>query len=217
MSRQLSPLLAALLGLLTIASPSAARADQTVTCRSLNYQHTSCSLREHGYVRLERQTSKNACVKGRTWDYNYREIWVDDGCSGVFVVESRSHSGSDGDAAKAAAAIGAIAILGAAVAANKDSHRYEDEYGRPGNSSFVPRWLVGNFRGYNEQRRAEVSMNISNDGRVRASVDNFQLTGYINDRRLYVGDAVFDIERTGDGFQTTQVGEWRNRTQYTRR
>jgi hypothetical protein len=52
---------------------------------------------------------------------------------------------------------------------------------------------------------------------MAAFTQGHDLRGYVNDRRLYVGDAIFEIERTGDGFQTVQVGDWNNRVRYVRR
>jgi hypothetical protein len=43
------------------------------------------------------------------------------------------------------------------------------------------------------------------------------LNGYVNDQRLYVGDAEFYLDRAGDGFNTTQVGDSSNRVHYSRR
>ena len=63
------------------------------------------------------------------------------------------------------------AILGA-LASNKehrDDEQYRDEnYYGSRHSSYIPRWMVGTFRGYNPQYGAEVEMRISEDGRVVA-------------------------------------------------
>ncbi|MGH7535255.1 MAG: DUF3011 domain-containing protein [Gemmatimonadales bacterium] len=35
-------------------------------------------------IRLVRQLSSTPCVENRTWGFRARQIWVDDGCRGVF-------------------------------------------------------------------------------------------------------------------------------------
>lgn len=207
-----------MLSLALAGPPAGARSDSgLLRCESKNYRHTVCGLPDHGYVRLERQLSSTRCVQGRNWDYNWREVWVDDGCAAEFRVERREHSSRHDDKDKASAAVAALAILGAvAVASGSRDHHDDDDRGRVGHASHVPRWMVGDFRAYNEQARAEVLMTVEPDGRVRAKSDGVRLNGYINDGRLYVGDAVFELERTDVGFNTTQVGRWSNRVAYRR-
>lgn len=200
---------------------SLATADQTIRCESERYAYRHCPIDTHGYVHLGRQLSKTDCRQGRNWDYDRRGIWVDDGCAAEFVVESRHHTSSHSDhhGETAVAAAAAIALIAAAAASSSDKHdRYhDDDYGHGGHSSYVPGWMVGEFAGYNLQYGSEVSLNISSDGRVMARVDGVSLHGYVNDQRLYVGDAEFYIDRAGDGFNTTQVGDNSNRVHYSRR
>ena len=211
------------LGLALTASSPYAHADKRVRCESKGYRHASCGIPDHGYVRLDRQVSSTRCVQGRNWDYNHREIWVDDGCGADFVVETREHGShhSGSDSAKVAAAVAAIAILGVAAAnadnKDKNSHREDDDYGRAGHSSYVPKWMLGDFKAYNEQARTDVYMTIESDGRVRAKTDSVRVNGYVNDRKIYVGDTVFEVQRTDRGFDTVQVGRWSNRVSYSRR
>ena len=92
---------------------STALADQTVSCESHHHQRNHCSIDTHGYVYLKKQTSRSDCSQGRSWDYDKRGIWVDENCSGIFVVESRHHTSDhadhkDGSAAGAIAAVAAI-------------------------------------------------------------------------------------------------------------
>lgn len=76
--------------------------------------------------------------------------------------------------------------------------------------------MVGNFVGYNLKFGAEVGMRIDGDGRATARVNGSTLKGYVNDQRLYVGNAEFYIDRAGDGFNTTQVGDRSNQVHYHR-
>lgn len=59
---------------------------QIVVCRSSGYQQEYCRVDTRGGVRLHRQTSSSACVRGRTWGFDRGGIWVDDGCQGEFMV-----------------------------------------------------------------------------------------------------------------------------------
>ena len=76
--------------------------------------------------------------------------------------------------------------------------------------------MTGKFKGYNMQYGSEVKLVIQEDGRVKAVVDGVKLKGYVNDQRLYIGDAEFYIERAGDGFNTVQAGNRSNKVHYTR-
>jgi hypothetical protein len=202
---------------------SNALTDQTVSCESHNHQYNHCSIDTHGYVRMKKQTSRSNCRQGQSWDYDKRGIWVDDNCSGIFVVESRHHTSdhsghNDGSTAGAIAAVAAIALLAAATSSSDDKHdRYNDnDYSHGGHSSYVPSWMVGDFSGYNMKYSTQVSMHISSDGRLRARVNGTKLTGYVNDERLYIGDAEFYVDRAGDGFNSVQVGDNSNQVHYSR-
>ena len=196
-------------------------ADQTVTCKSKKHQYRMCRVDTHGYVRLKREHSRKRCVQGRTWDFDRRGIWVDDNCAADFVVESRNHSSSNKNSGKnALAAVAAVALIAAvANSASKNKHEdryHDDEYGHGGNSSYVPGWMIGRFEGYNMQYGSSVKLSISEDGRVKGDIEGTRVTGYVNDERLYVGDAEFYIERAGEGFMTIQAGDKTNKVHYTR-
>jgi len=197
-----------------------AQADQTITCKSHDHQYHHCNIDTHGYVTLTREHSNNKCRQGSSWDYDKRGIWVDNNCKADFLVESRHHTNghSDHSGEKAVAAVAAVALIAAAAsAANKhDQHdRYRDEeYQRGGHSSYIPGWMQGTFKGYNMQYGADVTMKIGKRGRVKANVEGTELTGYINDDRLYIGNAEFYIDRAGDGFNTVQVNDRSNKVHY---
>jgi hypothetical protein len=207
--------------LLAAAMPQAMLADQQIRCESEKNRYHRCRIDTHGYVRLMRQLSRAECIQGRTWDYDRSGIWVDDGCRAEFIVEERSHAGSHGDhsAGKAVAAAAGLAIVGALVAASHDSDdkHHDDEYHGGRHTSYVPKWLVGTWDGFNLRYNAEVEMNITRDGRVSAYADGQKVVGYINDERLYIGDAEFYIVPAGSGFNTVEVGNKSNQVHYSRR
>ena len=202
---------------------STALADQTISCESHHHQYNHCNIDTHGYVRMKEKTSRSDCHQGQSWDYDKRGIWVDENCSGIFVVESRHHTSDhkdhgNGSTAGAIAAVAALALIAAVASSSDDKHDHynENDYGRGGHSSYVPGWMVGDFSGYNLQYGAQVNMHISSDGRMRARVNGTKLTGYVNDERLYIGDAEFYINRAGDGFNTVQLGNNSNQVHYSR-
>jgi len=205
----------------SVYSPPTA-ANDIITCESKHQRYNTCPIQSHGYVTLRRQTSRSACIQGRTWDYDQRNIWVDDNCKGEFEVETRHHTKdhSDHNGGNAVAAVAALAILAAVASSSKgdkDSRYNNDDYHGSRHSSYVPHWMVGDFKGYNIGHDAEVSLQITDDGKVSAHVDGTRLHGYINDERLYIGDVEFYVDRAGDGFNTTQIGDTENQVHYTRR
>jgi hypothetical protein len=76
--------------------------------------------------------------------------------------------------------------------------------------------MVGTFHGYNPMYGADVVMTIREDGRVTADANGQAITGYINDERLHVGNVIFDVDRTHDGFITSQEGDRHNEVVYRR-
>ena len=198
-------------------------ADQRISCKSKDHQYRMCRVDTHGYVRLVKEHSRSKCFRGRTWDYDRRGIWVDDNCKADFVIESRHHTNDHKDhngknAIAAAAAIALIAAVASSASKNKHDDRYHDEdYGHSGHSSYLPRWMIGNFVGYNMKYGADVELDIAKDGRVKAYVQGSRLTGYVNDGRMYIGDAEFYLDRAGEGFNSVQAGDRNNKVHYSRR
>ena len=65
--------------------------DIRFSCQSRDRRYNFCSVDtgRGSEVRIERQTSETACIQGRTWGWNRAGVWVDRGCSAVFVVQRR--------------------------------------------------------------------------------------------------------------------------------
>lgn len=201
--------------------PTTVSANEILTCESSGYKYTHCNTRSAGYITLKRQLSGTACIQGRTWDYDRRGIWVDDGCKGEFLVDTykNRNSSSSKDAKTAAGLLLGAVVLGALInnEQQEDDYKYKDKnYYGSRHSSYVPDWMVGRFEGYNRNYNAEVEMRITDDGRVVASTNGQQLKGWINDERLHIGDAVFDIDRSRKGFITSQKGDRNNEVRYYR-
>jgi len=199
----------------------AARADYSVTCESRGNREQSCRLREPGWVRMEQKLSGADCRQGRDWNYDRDEIRVWDGCRAVFTVvssgyrngrEYRDHDRRDDnrDAKIAAGVVASALILGAIANAHKD-----DEHSRRGNEA--PDWAVGRFEGYNAKYDAEVSLTIRSNGDMDGRAQGQSFSGYVDGDVLRAGGSTFTIERTSDGFVTSQVGDRENQVFYRRR
>ncbi len=228
MNKTLIATCSTLLVLGSVSWPMQARADYTVTCESRNNSYQRCPISQAGYVRLTRNLSRNGCVKGRNWDFDRREIWVDDGCRAQFNVSTSSYSnhgsgGGSSDGAKVAGALVGLAVLGAIVNSNqhRNDNRYQDEnYHGSRHSSYVPGWMTGTFEGYNPQYGASITLTIDADGQARASTrgrdgsDRFD--GWVSSQELHFGDSVFDVNQTRDGFTTSEVGDHYNQVHYRR-
>jgi Protein of unknown function (DUF3011) len=62
---------------------------QEIRCQSRNFQYQFCpSDGEVIHATLARQESQAACVRGRTWGWSNNGVWVSNGCSGRFLVET---------------------------------------------------------------------------------------------------------------------------------
>jgi hypothetical protein len=70
------------------AAPLGSRAD-TLTCASDDYRYTLCAADTRGGVRLVNQLSRADCFEGRTWGYDRRGVWVDEGCAAEFELAAR--------------------------------------------------------------------------------------------------------------------------------
>ncbi len=71
------------------ATPAAAPAPpslKTVTCASPVGERQHCDANTAAGVALQRATGDAACLLGRTWGYDAKGVWVEDGCSGEFVL-----------------------------------------------------------------------------------------------------------------------------------
>lgn len=59
---------------------------EVITCDSNDRRERRCNVSIRRDARLIRQTSKTACVEGRTWGWDRNGVWVSGGCRGQFSV-----------------------------------------------------------------------------------------------------------------------------------
>jgi DUF3011 family protein len=62
---------------------------QTIRCESEGFGYNRCPADTRGGVQLTEQLSDTQCREGQNWGYDRRGIWVDEGCSGEFLLSSR--------------------------------------------------------------------------------------------------------------------------------
>lgn len=184
-----------LCALILVLCASSAWADYSITCGSEGGHYRACQLREPGNIRLARQISGAKCEQGRSWDFNARELWVDRGCEAEFVVE----------------------VPRGGYGRPRDDERYRDpNYYGGRHSSYIPGWMVGTFRGFDEKYRSDVTITVRPDGRAQSVLNGRVFDGYVNEEQLHVGDFTFDLDQTRDGFTTSQRGERENIVRYRR-
>ena len=102
------------LSAMLLLSSTQALASERITCESRNNRYNHCRVDTDNRVKLKKQLSNAPCVEGRTWGYDKKGVWVDQGCRAEFKVgkDNNDNSGMGGLGA-AAAGVGALAILGA--------------------------------------------------------------------------------------------------------
>jgi hypothetical protein len=66
----------------------------TIYCASDDGGRQFCPARINSGVRLSRQRSGAECIFGRTWGYNHRGVWVDQGCRADFNLGAAANMGS---------------------------------------------------------------------------------------------------------------------------
>jgi hypothetical protein len=59
---------------------------RTIRCESNDYRQQYCRVDTRGGVRLTRQISGSACIRGQSWDYDTGGVWVSNGCKADFTV-----------------------------------------------------------------------------------------------------------------------------------
>ena len=179
-----------------------------IVCESKDYRYEYCRIPTQGLVRLRKKTSHAPCIEGQTWGYDRRGIWVDDGCSGIFVVErgwrrdydDRNDEGNHG-----------LTSLGEALANqnksdDKNRHRRGD----------VPDWAIGTFRGYNPVYNTDVELTITPEGKAFGFVNGMRREGYYRNNQVRFGNTTFYLDRERNGFLASRAGNPHRQVRYYR-
>jgi hypothetical protein len=188
-----------------------AHAAGEIECRSSGYRYNYCRVDTDNRVELVRRSSGSSCDYGRSWGYDNRGIWVDNGCAATFRYGRNGRGGSD--AGKIVAGVAAVAILGAIL----NSHNRNDDRADKGNDGHrddadgggygrVPGWAVGRFSGDDRQTGARVDVNVDSYGRIRGWYGRDDLDGQIDGDRAWLGNRSYGVVQTRDGFQLVEGG-----------
>jgi len=79
----------AFVAVLAFLAPGLAHAQPDLRCESRNYSYQFCSTNgEVTGAQLTFQDSRAPCIQGQTWGWSRNGIWVSNGCSGRFRVET---------------------------------------------------------------------------------------------------------------------------------
>jgi hypothetical protein len=90
-------LIASLLLAAFALAPTAAFAER-MRCASVDYKYEYCRTdRPVRWARIARRYSKRPCIEGRTWGYDRRGIWVNNGCDADFDFRMRDDRDRDRD------------------------------------------------------------------------------------------------------------------------
>jgi hypothetical protein len=62
----------------------------TVVCESKDGRRHRCAADTLGQITLGRQLSNSRCIQGRSWGFDSKGIWVDNGCRAEFLIADNS-------------------------------------------------------------------------------------------------------------------------------
>jgi hypothetical protein len=80
-----------------------------IVCQSQAGEHNVCPADTSAGVALMKSTGPAACLLGKTWGYDNAGVWVEDGCSGEFVLGQAPEAGAQAPTAAPVAAAPATA------------------------------------------------------------------------------------------------------------
>lgn len=202
-------------------------------CRSSGYRYQYCRADTGNSVQLAQKLSGSSCDYGRSWGYDRRGIWVDNGCAAMFNYGGRSRSGGRDNTGAIVAGAAAAVILGAIISSNDDrndhydnprrrddSHndnpdrygndRYDDPstYGNnPGNDDTgVPGWAIGRFSGVDRDTGLQIEFAVDQDGRIDGYQGSSEFQGQIRGTTAWIGNRQYGLVRARDGFRLASRG-----------
>lgn len=195
-----------LLGVAWALASAPSHAAGQLDCRSPGYRYQYCRADTENSVQLVQQFSNAACVAGRSWGYDARGIWVDDGCAASFRYGRSSndggHGGGRGD--NAAAAIAGALIVAAIV--GSQSHHHESRPEQP--NANVPDWAVGRFAGEDFETGLGIELAIDRNGRIDGYQGSREFYGQVRGNEAWIGNRNYGLMQTRHGIKL--IGEGRS-------
>lgn len=172
--------------------------EYTIRCESGRFgKQRYCPAETDGRVRLVREYSRGRCVEWRTWGFDRRGVWVDNGCKAEFRVGKDGGIGAGGAVAIGGAVAGA-AIL-AAILANKNKDERGEETQR------AEDWMIGRFRGFAPVHDRDFEITVDRNGTVTGESQGDRLEGHIVGKdKMRLGDSEFKLKKEDWGFQATR-------------
>lgn len=191
--RIVAGLLVAVIGLPVLPADAGERRIRCESGRGGRYRE--CRVDTDGRVTLIREFSNRRCHLWRTWGYDRRSVWVDQGCRAEFRV-GRDDGGVGAGTAAVIGVLAGAAIM-AAILARRDKDRGPD-------AIEAPSWTQGRYRGFNPKDDVTFEIEIARDGTVRGTANEQTLSGYLaSGERLVLGNAEFTMKRETWGFSAT--------------
>lgn len=191
-------------------------------CRSSGYRYQYCRADTGNSVQLAQKLSSSSCDYGRSWGYDRRGIWVDNGCAAMFNYGGRSQSGDHDHTGAIVAGAAAAVILGAIISSNNDrddrydrSRRNDDSHNdNPGGydngsgygDNGVPGWAVGRFSGVDRETGLQIEFAVDQYGRIDGYQGSSEFQGQIRGTTAWIGNRQYSLVRARDGFRLASGG-----------
>lgn len=207
------------IGMLLLAAQAFAAGE--LECRSSGYHYQYCPADTENSVQLAQQLSNSSCQYGRSWGYDQRGVWVDNGCAARFSYgRSGGHHRSGGG--DVAAGVAAAVILGALLSSDSDhGHRSNDDDGyqdgryrgnrrdQDSGSSYgvnVPAWAIGHFAGPDREGGPDIEIAVDPDGRINGMQGSTIFDGQMRGTEAWIGNRSYGVVRTGNGIRLMGEG-----------
>ncbi|MBS0568870.1 MAG: DUF3011 domain-containing protein [Proteobacteria bacterium] len=202
-------------------------------CRSSGYHYQYCRADTGNNVQLAQKLSSSSCDYGRSWGYDARGIWVDNGCAAMFNYGGRPGSGHHDNTGAIVAGAAAAVILGAIISSNNDrDDRYDrgrhydnshndnpdrytnDRYDNPesyGNNpgydnNGVPGWAIGRFSGVDRETGLQIEFAVDRYGRIDGYQGSSEFQGQVRGTSAWIGNRQYELVRARDGFRLASGG-----------
>lgn len=190
-------------GLAWALSAAQAGAAGELECRSSGYRYQYCRADTGNNVQLLEQHSGAACTYGRSWGYDARGIWVDNGCAASFRYGGSRGGGGGGNAA---AAVAGALIVAAIIDSQTRRHDHDSRPEQP--NANVPDWAVGRFAGEDFETGLGIELAIDRNGRIDGYQGSREFYGQVRGNEAWIGNRNYGLMQTRHGIKL--IGEGRS-------